>query len=70
MNKTRKKYHVVKRKEDNKWTVKLEGSDKVIKLFDTKDEAMVYVKQLASNQGASIAVHASKGVNKGRIQSK
>ena len=29
-----KKYHVVKRKEDNKWTVKLEGSDKVIKLFD------------------------------------
>ena len=70
MNMPGKKYHVVKRKEDNKWTVKLEGSDKVIKLFDTKDEAMVYVKQLASNKGASIADRASKGVKKGRIQSK
>lgn len=65
-----KKYHVVKRKEDNKWTVKLEGSDKVIKLFATKEEAMEYTKQMAENQGASVAVHASKGANKGRIQSK
>ena len=43
MTRPGKKYHVVKRKEDNKWTVKLEGSDKVIKLFDTKDDSMVYV---------------------------
>lgn len=65
-----KKYHVNKRKEDGMWTIKLEGSDKVIKLFKTKEEAMKYTEQMAENQGASIAVHASKGANKGRIQSK
>ncbi len=67
----KKIYHVVKR-EDKKWEVKLAkvggAAGKAIKLFDTKVEAEEYVKKMAENQGASVAVHASKGKNKGRIQ--
>ena len=43
------------------------GSDKVIKLFDTQKEALAYTKTMADNQGTNIHVHASKGVNKGKI---
>lgn len=63
-------YHVVKRESDKMWTVKAAGSDKVIKLFATKEEAMAYTEKMAENQGASFVSHASKGQNKGRIQSK
>ena len=68
----KKTYHVVKRKEDNMWEVKLakvgDAQGKAIKLLKTKPEAEEYVKKMAENQGASIAVHASKGKSKGRIQ--
>lgn len=64
----KKIYHVNKRAEDSKWTIKFAGGDKVIKLFNTKEEAMAYAKQLADNQGGTVLVHASKGVNKGKIQ--
>ena len=68
----KKTYHVVKRKEDNMWEVKLakvgDAQGKAIKLFKTKPEAEEYVKKMAENQGASVAVHASKGKSKGRIQ--
>jgi len=46
------------------------GSNKVIKLFDTKVEAEEYTKRMAENQGVSYLSHASKGKNKGRIQKK
>lgn len=64
----KKVYHVNKRAEDSKWTIKFAGGDKVIKLFNTKEEAMAYAKQLADNQGGTVLVHASKGANKGKIQ--
>ena len=64
----KKVYHVNKRAEDSKWTIKFAGGDKVIKLFDTKEEAMAYAKQLAENQGGTVLFHASKGANKGKIQ--
>ncbi|MBP5342509.1 DUF2188 domain-containing protein [bacterium] len=68
----KKTYHVVKRKEDNMWEVKLakvgDAQGKAIKLFKTKDEATAYVAKMAENQGANVAVHASKGKNKGKIQ--
>ncbi len=64
----KKVYHVNKRAEDSKWTIKFAGGDKVIKLFNTKEEAMAYAKQLAENQGGTVLVHASKGANKGKIQ--
>jgi len=64
----KKVYHLVKRKEDNKWAVKLQGGEKVIKLFDTKVEAEEYCDRLAENQGGTLQVHASKGASKGKIQ--
>ncbi len=63
-------YHVSKRASDGKWQVFRAGSDKVIKLFDTKVEAEEYTKRMAENQGVSYLSHASKGKNKGRIQKK
>ena len=60
-------YHVNKRKEDGKWTVKFAGGEKVIKLFDTQKEALEYANQMAKNQDGTVLVHASKGANKGKI---
>lgn len=62
-----KVYHVSKRSLDNKWKVSIRGSDKVIKLFDTKVEAEEYCTRMAKNQGATLQIHNSKGVNKGKI---
>ena len=61
-------YHLSKRASDNKWQVFRAGSDKVIKLFNTKAEAEEYVKKMAENQGVAVHTHASKGKNKGKIQ--
>lgn len=63
-------YHISKRASDNKWQVFRAGSEKVIKLFDTKVEAEEYTKVMAENQGVGYLSHASKGKNKGRIQKK
>ena len=63
-------YHVSKRASDGKWQVFRAGSDKVIKLFNTKAEAEEYVKKMAENQGVAYLTHASKGKNKGKIQKK
>jgi len=64
----KKVYHLVKRSSDNKWAVKLQGGEKVIKLFNTKVEAEAFCEQMAENQGGTLQVHASKGASKGRIQ--
>lgn len=60
-------YHVSKRKEDSKWIIKLEGSDKVIKTFATKVEAEEYVDGLAERQDGSVKMRASKGKNAGKF---
>jgi len=62
-------YHVSKRASDNKWQVFIQGSDKVIKLFNTKVDATQYCEQMAKNQGATLLMHKSKGVNKGKASS-
>jgi len=64
----KKVYHVSKRAEDGKWVVKFAGGEKVIKTFATKVEALEYADKLAANQDGSVAFHASKGENKGKIQ--
>lgn len=61
-----KVYHVSKRASDGKWQVKIRGSEKVIKLFNTKPEAEAYCEKMAQNQGATLLVHKSKGANKGK----
>lgn len=60
-------YHVSKREEDGMWQVKYTGG-RVIKLCKTKEEAMAYAKQMASNQEGTVIFHPSKGQNKGKFQ--
>lgn len=62
-------YHLSKRASDGKWQVKI-ASGRVLKLFDTKQQAMEYTKTMAENQDAGVLVHPSKGKNKGRFSSK
>ena len=62
-----KVYHITKRAEDGKWTVKQEKSDDVLHTFDTREEATKYCEQFAEDQDALLKYHASKGPNKGRI---
>jgi hypothetical protein len=57
-------YHVSKRENDGReWKVFIEGSDKVIKLFNTQKEALEYAQQLAKNKndGSSVRLHGLDG---------
>lgn len=60
-------YIIQKRESDGKWLVKIMGSDKVIKLFSTKAEALEYTKNMAGNTGKGIVAKPSKGANKGKF---
>ena len=62
-------YHLSKR-SDGKWQLFITGSDKVIKLFDTKAEGEAYAKEKASNTGRAVLAHNSTGANKGKIKKK
>ena len=62
----KKVYHL--KKVDNKWKIILKEGKKVIKTFDTKEEALKYGKALAKSQDGTLLVHASKGKNKGKFQ--
>jgi len=57
-------YHVSKRDNDGReWKVFIQGSDKVIKLFDTQKEALDYAKSLAKNKddGSYVILHGLDG---------
>ncbi len=57
-------YHVSKRDNDGReWNVFIQGSDKVIKLFDTQAEALEYAQSLAQNKndGSSVVLHGLNG---------
>ncbi|MCR5113498.1 MAG: DUF2188 domain-containing protein [Acholeplasmatales bacterium] len=57
-------YHVSKRDNDGReWKVFIQGSDKVIKLFDTQKEALDYAKTLAKNKddGSYVILHGLDG---------
>lgn len=56
-----KVYHISKRKEENKWQVKAEGSAKALKLFLTQEEAIDYAKSVAGNQEGRIVIHKEDG---------
>lgn len=64
----KKAYHVTKRAQDNKWSVKFAKGQRAIKLFNTKEEAVAFANDLAKSQDAIVFTHASKGKNKGKIQ--
>lgn len=67
MSEKQNTYLVNKRENDGKWVVKIMGSDKVIKTFDTKSEAMAYTKSMADSTGKGILTKPSKGVHKGQF---
>ena len=57
-------YHVSKRDNDGReWKVFIQGSDKVIKLFETQKEALDYAKSLAKNKddGSYVILHGLDG---------
>ena len=57
-------YHVTKRENDGReWKVFNQGSDKVIKLFPTQQEALEYATKLAKNKndGSSVRLHGLDG---------
>ena len=57
-------YHVTNRENDGReWKVFIQGSDKVIKLFPTQQEALEYATKLAKNKndGSSVRVHGLDG---------
>jgi len=55
------KYHVLYRKDDNKWYVKREGSDKVLRVLETQKEAIAWATIKALNQDTSIVIHKRDG---------
>lgn len=67
MAEKRKVYHVSKRESDGMWAIRIQGSDTVIKLFNTKAEAETYCQTLGANQQGTILFHNSKGKAKGSI---
>lgn len=60
-------YHVMKRKKDDRWVVKIAQSAKAIRVLDTQKEAYAYAQELAKNNNGVVRVFASKGAQKGKI---
>lgn len=56
-----KTYHISKRRDENRWQVKIAGGAKAIKLFNTQYEAIDFAKKLAENQEAKIVIHKEDG---------
>jgi uncharacterized protein YdaT len=54
-------YQITLRASDKKWQVKNASSSKVLKLFDTQEEAIQYASQLAENQDGNITIHKVNG---------
>lgn len=56
-----KDIHEVSYVESRGWAVKRQGSDKVIKYFKTKLEAIEYVVKVSENQKTRVVVHLKNG---------
>ncbi len=57
-------YHVSKRDDQGRqWKVFIQGSTRVIKLFDTQAEALAYAKNLCKNKsdGGTVMLHGLDG---------
>ena len=58
-------YYVTKRdgKDSREWKVFIRNSDKVIKIFDTQQEALDYAKNLCKNKndGSSVILYGLDG---------
>lgn len=59
-----KNQHVVP--HDGQWGVKGEGNDKMTKVFEKKEDAVKYGREIARNQESELIIHGMDG----QIQSK
>lgn len=59
------KTYLIEKREDDKWRLYLLNSNKTMKLFSTKKEAITYAKQLASKNNGIVKVKSTKGNSKG-----
>jgi len=55
------KYHVLYRKEDQKWFVRREGSDRILRVLETQREAIAYATIKALTQDTSLVIHKQDG---------
>ena len=56
-----KTYHISKRRDENRWQVKIAGGAKAIKLFNTQAEAIAFAKERAKSQDGYITIHKVDG---------
>jgi len=61
-------YLIEKREKDDKWTIRIDSSNKALKLFDTKEQAIKYGKELSYSQVAKLKVQSSKGKSIGQYK--
>jgi len=55
------KYHVLYRREDKRWYVKREGSERILRVLDTQREAIAYATIKAITQNTAFVVHKQDG---------
>ncbi len=55
------RYHILYRRDDKKWYIKREGSDKIIRVLETQKEAIAYATIKAINQDTTIVIHKKDG---------
>ena len=57
---SKKSNHVVP--SSNGWAVKKSGSDRASKIFDTKEQAVVYGRALSMHEKTELFIHKSNGM--------
>lgn len=56
-----KRYHVLYLKEQNKWFVKREGKDQILKIFETQKEGIAFATIKSLENETSVVVHRRDG---------
>lgn len=55
------RYHIIYRQKDGMWIIKREGSDKVIRVLHTQEEAIAYATIKAISQDTTYIIHKRDG---------
>ena len=61
---TKKSNHVVP--ASSRWAVKKSGAEKASRLFDTKEKAVAYGRELSKNEKTELYIHKSNGMIQNR----
>jgi hypothetical protein len=57
---TKKSNHVVP--SSSRWAVKKSGSERASKTFDTKEQAVLYARELSKNEKTELYIHKTNGM--------